>query len=259
MDQWSNRHRDRQTDLPRKADRHTDTIHTYIFSLHMVREITIIITEAMKHTHTTNWWRILISRLKKLNSPQMGTHMRLPFRKKKFSGHSRGCRSSALPFSRSALEEVVTGMTRVEFANYFTTCQNNNYCGQQSNLLLIHSLLTSGCSSQVGRTPGPRNCAAILQVLTHISSLKDKQSSLEMVRRLLSGSHSGNRVRQRKGRIAPRHSSLAPRKERPFTRNIACSSLESCEMEVGMLRAEAVVSKKHSCKETSSSLQTSPE
>ncbi len=82
----------------------------------MVRVITIIVTEAMKHTHTTTLWRILISRLKKLNSPQMGTQKEFSL-KKKFSAHSRGCRPSALSFSRSAREEVVTGITSVEFAN----------------------------------------------------------------------------------------------------------------------------------------------
>ena len=128
---------------------------------------------------------------------------------------------------------------------------------QQGNLP-IHSLLISGSSSQIGKAPGPSNRVAPLQVSTHRSSLKEKQSSIEMVRKLLSESHSGKRVRQRKGMIASIHSSLGLKRERPFTSNIACPSLDPWLMDVGMLMA-GDEAEKHSCKAVSSALQTCPE
>lgn len=107
--------------------------HTYSFFLCIVRAIISIDVEAMKHRHTATLLRILTPGLKKLNSPQAGTHILLSSSKKKFSEQT-GSASDELSFPRSVFKISVSEFGGVTVDDEFTikkaklhTLLANNY------------------------------------------------------------------------------------------------------------------------------------
>ena len=127
-------------------------------------------------------------------------------------------------------------------------------------ILPMHSSVTSGRSSQTGKTPASRIISVWFHCLAQMSSLKLRQSSFRMLCKRLLESQSWKMERQRKGSMASLHSGVGGGwrlsiKFLAFLSPVCWSIME------GMFRAGGgdVSPEKHICREVRASLQTSPE
>lgn len=121
-----------------------------------------------------------------------------------------------------------------------------------------HSSVTSGRSSQIGRTPSPRKLTALCHSSAHISSLISRQSPLRLLCNRLLRSHSLKMKRQRKGSMTSLHCGLGFRNVSPFIRFLAFLSSTCWSIAEGMFSGDDTP-EKHVCSSTRVSLQTSPE